>query len=111
MQKGQSIKEVVQKLKANGFSQMPVLDADNKPAGMIHEVDLLHALMDGRATASDSIDANVAPLQGVVAPETPIAKLAEVFAEDNVAVVREGSRLLGIVTKIDYIEFLEQRVR
>ncbi len=53
----------------------------------------------------------MAPLQGVVAPESPLTKLADIFAEDNVAVVKEGSRLLGIITKIDYIEFLEQRVR
>ncbi len=110
-QKGQTIKEVVHKLKDNGFSQMPVIDADLKPVGMIHEVDLLHALMDGRAKAQDPIDAHVAPLQGVVAPEAPLSGLADIFAADNVAVVREGSRLLGIITKIDYIEFLEQRVK
>jgi cystathionine beta-synthase len=111
VQKGQTIKAAVQKLKDNGFSQMPVLDHDSKPAGMIHEVDLLHALMDGRSHPQDPIDSNVAPLQGVVAPESPLTKLADIFAEDNVAVVKEGSRLLGIITKIDYIEFLEQRVR
>ena len=111
VQKGQTIKAVVQKLKDNGFSQMPVLDQEQKPAGMIHEIDLLHALMDGRSKPLDTIDANVAPLQGTVAPETALSKLADIFAEDNVAVVKEGSRLLGIITKIDYIEFLEQRVR
>ena len=90
---------------------MPVLDAESKPAGMIHEVDLLHALLEERAKPGDPIDALVAPLQGAVSPDSPLSKLADIFGDDNVAVVKEGSRLLGIVTKIDYIEFLEQRVR
>jgi cystathionine beta-synthase len=59
----------------------------------------------------DPLDALVAPLQGVVTPETPLSKLAEIFADDNVAVVLEGQRPVGIITKIDYIDFLGQRLR
>ena len=35
------------------------------------------------------IDPLVAPLQGVVSPETTLSRLREVFAQDNVAVVKE----------------------
>ncbi|MBS1152511.1 MAG: Cystathionine beta-synthase, partial [Myxococcaceae bacterium] len=47
-----------------------------------------------------------APLQGVVTPETSITTLRNVFAQDNVAVVREGQKVTAVVTKIDLIEFL-----
>ncbi len=109
--KGEKVATVVADMKVHGISQMPVVDGDGAAVGMIHEVDLLHGLLDGRVKAHDPIDALVAPLQGVVTPDTPLARLAEIFSEDNVAVVRDGQRPVAILTKIDYIDFLGQRLR
>ncbi len=109
--KGEAIEGVVARMKEVGISQMPVCDASGHAVGMIHEVDLLHGLLEGRVRSHEPIDALVAPLQGVVTADTPIAELQKVFAEDNVAVVRDGERPIGIITKIDYIEFLSQRLR
>ncbi len=43
--------------------------------------------------------------------ETPIAALRDIFNQDNVAVVKEGARVVGIVTKIDLIDFLGAHLR
>jgi cystathionine beta-synthase len=83
-----------------------VLAADGTALGMIHEYDLLNGLIGGSYKLTDPIDALIAPLQGVVTPETTIPQLRQVFAQDNVAVVREGQKITGIVTKIDLIEHL-----
>jgi cystathionine beta-synthase len=107
--RGEKIGEVVTEMKKHGISQMPVVSKEGAAEGMIHEYDLLNAVIAGRHKLSDSIDPIVAPLQGVVSPETSIGKLRDVFAEDNVAVVREGQRVVAIVTKIDLIEFLAAR--
>ena len=104
--KGEKIGEVIEAMKQHGISQMPVVSADGGAVGMIHEYDLLNALLGGTHKRSDPIDPIVAPLQGVVNPQTPISRLRDVFAEDNVAVVREGQKVVAIVTKIDLIEFL-----
>jgi cystathionine beta-synthase len=109
--KGEKIDAVVRVMKEHGISQMPVCDATGAAMGMIHEVDLLHGLLDGRVKSHDPVDALVAPLQGVVTPGTPLSKLQDIFAEDNVAVVVEGQKPVGIITKIDYIDFLGQRLR
>src|SRR5262249_61276884 len=108
--KGESIGEVVDVMRRHGISQMPVLAADGSAEGMIHEYDLLNALIAGRHKLMEPIDPIVAPLQGVVSPETPLSQLREVFAQDNVAVVKEGQRVVAIVTKIDLIEFIASRV-
>ena len=42
-----------------------------------------------------------------VDPESPYHR--DVFAQDNVAVVREGQKVTAVVTKIDLIEFLASR--
>ena len=85
---------------------MPVEEADGSAVGMIHEYDLLNAMVAGTHRQADPIDGIVSPLQGVVTLDSLIENLRQVFAEDNVAVVREGRRVVAIVTKIDLIEYL-----
>jgi cystathionine beta-synthase len=104
--RGEKIGQVIQEMKKHGISQMPVVEADGKAVGMIHEYDLLNGVVAGTHKLNDAIDQIIAPLQGVVTPETTLAKLREVFAQDNVAVVREGQKVTAVVTKIDLIEYL-----
>jgi cystathionine beta-synthase len=107
--RGEKIGEVIETMKKNGISQMPVTEADGSSVGMIHEYDLLNALVSGNYRLGDPIDVLIMPLQGVVTNETTIAQLRQVFSQDNVAVVRQGQKVAAIVTKIDLIEYLAGR--
>jgi cystathionine beta-synthase len=107
--KGEKIESVVKRMKEKAISQMPVVDAQDRAVGMIHEIDLLNALITGANKMSSPIDSVVAPLQGVVGLDTPLSQLREIFAEDNVAVVKEHEKVLGIITKIDLIDYLAER--
>ncbi|HYV44630.1 MAG TPA: pyridoxal-phosphate dependent enzyme [Myxococcaceae bacterium] len=108
--RGDRIDKVVEVMRKHGISQMPVTEPDGAAYGMIHEYDLLNALIAGSHKLGDTIDGIVTPLQGVLTPDASIQKLREVFAQDNVAVVREGTKVVAIVTKIDLIEHLAARV-
>jgi cystathionine beta-synthase len=105
------VEAVVKRMRENDISQMPVLDDSGRAIGMIHEYDLLNFLIEGKHRLSEVVDPLVQPIQGVVGPETPIARLREIFNDDNVAVVKEGEKVTGILTKIDLIEFLGQRLK
>jgi cystathionine beta-synthase len=105
------VEVVVKMMKDHDISQMPVVDDSGRAIGMIHEYDLLNFLIEGKHRLSEVVDPLVQPLQGVVGPETPVGKLREIFNDDNVAVVKEGDRVTGIVTKIDLIEFLGERLK
>ena len=107
---GQHIDEVVDAMRRHGISQMPVKDAAGRAVGMIHEYDLLNALVAKTQRFSDAIDPLVAPLQGVVSPEASLSALRDVFSQDNVAVVKEHEQVVAIITKIDLIEFLAARM-
>ncbi len=104
--RGDKVSALTERLKKEGVGQMPVVEADGSAVGMIHEHDLLSGLIDGSHKMGDAIDKLVQPLQGVVTPETGISKLKDIFAQGNVAVVREGQKVTAIVTKMDLIEFL-----
>jgi cystathionine beta-synthase len=105
------VESVVKRMRDHDISQMPVVDDEGRAIGMIHEYDLLNFLIEGKHRLSEVVEPLVQPLQGVVTPETPIARLRNIFNDDNVAVVKEGDRVTGILTKIDLIEFLGQRLK
>lgn len=103
--------EVALRMKQYGISQLPVIDRATKAAvGMVHEYDLLDSMLSGKLGRDQTIEKLVAPLQGRVTLDTPVARLKEVFAQDHVAVVMQGERALGVVTKIDLIDYLGSRV-
>jgi len=97
---------VVERMKREGVSQMPVMTEAGETVGMIHEADLLSLLLDRRHGLDEPIEAAVHPLQGFVRPDTSISALRDVLVADNVAVVRDGDRIVGILTRIDLIEHL-----
>ncbi len=107
----EKVEAVVKRMRDNDVSQLPVVDETGRVMGMIHEYDLLNFLVEGKHRLSEVVDPLVQPVQGVVGPDTPIARLREIFNDDNVAVVKEGEKVTGIITKIDLIEFLGERLK
>src|SRR5229473_1231134 len=95
-------------MKGYGVSQLPVVDGD-KPVAMLHEVDLLQALLEGRHELDEPVSAVMKPIDGVVTLRTPVSRLRELFAKDQVAIVKDGDQVAAIVTKIDLIEWLAAR--
>lgn len=105
------IEDIVQKLMANRISQMPVIDEGELPIGMVHESDLLNFLIQGEHKLKEPVRGAMAPLVGVIPLEAPVVQLRNVFDEDNVAVVLDRGKVVGIVTKIDLIDFLGKKLR
>jgi len=103
-------RHAVDLMKEHGFSQLPVIEKGNKPIAMLHEVDLLQALLEGRHKLDEPISAVMKPLAGVVTLRTPVSRLKDLFATDHVAIVKDGDQLAAILTKIDLIEWLGARV-
>jgi len=105
------VESVVKRMREHDVSQMPVVDDAGRAIGMIHEYDLLNFLLEGKHRLSEIVEPLVQPLQGLVTLDTPVSRLREIFNDDNVAVVKEGEKVTGIVTKIDLIEFLGDRMK
>ena len=105
----ESLKEAIARLKREGISQMPVVSQDGEPIGMVHEIDLLGAIVDGTHSRTDKVQGLVKPLQGVIDPDANIEQLRTILSADNVAVVVTGGKCVGIITKIDLIDYLSRR--
>ena len=105
----ESIASVAKRMAELGFSQMPVRNANGSCNYMVHELDLLRALANGTCRADENVMLAAAALQGQVAPDDSLSKVQLIFDDNNIAVVFENHEVVGIITKIDVVEFLAAR--
>jgi cystathionine beta-synthase len=103
------VNAVVRRLRENDVSQVPVVDSTGKAVGMAHESDVLHFLLDGKHRPTEPVKNAMAPVEGVVALDTPIEDLRRILDQGNVGVVVDRGAIVGIVSKIDVIDFLTRR--
>ncbi len=102
---------VIKRMKEHGISQLPVVDDEGCYAGVVTESELLQHLFlqehqEGE-TIGDVIDQETAAPLGI---GTPLSELTGIFGQQKVAVVVEDHRPVGIVTKIDLIDYLAARI-
>jgi len=90
-------------------SQLPVLD-EGRLIGLIDESDLLEAVEDRRQDqrfkqpVSAAMTAKLHTLQA----HEPLDALLPIFERDEVAIVMEGKEFLGLITRIDLINYLRR---
>ncbi|MDB5039193.1 MAG: Cystathionine beta-synthase, partial [Bacteriovoracaceae bacterium] len=102
-------KDCIARFKEHGISQMPVVNADDSLYGIIAEYDLLNAVIGGSANLNKPIDPFVVRKVDTVDLETPIQKVQELLKMDKVPVVVDQKKVLGVITKIDLLEFFVNR--
>ncbi|MGA9342353.1 MAG: pyridoxal-phosphate dependent enzyme [Rhodanobacteraceae bacterium] len=98
------------RMKLYDVSQLPVIDGDNI-VGLLDESDLLlHVFGDETRFTDPVATAMVSRLQ-VLDVKSPIEALLPVFAEGHVAIVMDGEKFLGLITRIDLLNYLRRRVQ
>ena len=104
--------DVIALLKAHDISQVPVLEADGRLAGLVTEVDLLKHMLDNRHvhSANESVAEIASPTEATFASTAPLEMALPAIMDGQVALVMEGERPVGILTKIDLLDFMAQRM-
>jgi cystathionine beta-synthase len=102
------VRDVVATLKSLGISQLPVLE-NGKLRGIVAEVDLLRHLVSGAGTLDSPIAGLIESDYATVSPETKIELLQSVLSDAKLAIVTESEGVVGLITKIDLIDFLAKR--
>jgi cystathionine beta-synthase len=106
----EALGDVVSRMSEMGISQMPVrTSAESAPLLMIHELDILQGLVSGRCTPKDPVSCVAKALEGQVSLDDPLTKVQRVFDDHNVAVVVDKGNVVGIISKIDVVQFLAAR--
>ena len=90
-------------------SQLPVLE-DGKIVGIIDESDLLLAVYRHQDRFAAPVRDFMTPRLEVIEPSASIDALLPIFRADRVALVVDGEEFLGLITKIDLINHLRQKL-
>ncbi len=104
----QKVGDIVALMKKHSISQLPVIQKE-KLIGLISEVDLLSAMLEGDAKER-TIEHYVDQDYKAISPDTGISELSEIFKKGKIAVVLENEKVVGITTKIDLIDYLARKV-
>ncbi|MDE2225263.1 MAG: pyridoxal-phosphate dependent enzyme [Xanthomonadaceae bacterium] len=97
------------RMKLYDVSQLPVMEGD-KIAGIIDESDLLlHVYGDEKKFLDPVSTAMITELQ-TLGVKASIEDLLPVFEHGRVAIVMDGERFLGLITRIDLLNYLRRRV-
>ena len=102
------VREVIDTMKSHGISQVPVLE-NGKLRGMVQEVDLLRHLVQGHGTLDSNISGIIESDYATVTLSTKVELLQGVLNDAKIAIVLDREAVVGVVTKIDLIDFLARR--
>ena len=101
----------VETMKERGISQVPVLDQE-RLAGILTESDVLQGLVAQQWQLGTKVAEAMCRRVSTVTEHTPASMLPEIFGRGEVAIVIDGSqKVLGLLTKIDLVEYLTQTER
>lgn len=107
-----NLRTVFARMRASEVSQIPVVEGD-RIVGLVDESDLLGAVLtlgESRAFDRPVREVMVTRLETISA-DAPIRDLVPLFKKDFVAIVMEGERFLGLVTRIDLINHFRIAMR
>lgn len=107
------VSAVIDRMKDKGISQLPVTDDAGWIKGIISEGSILTALYEGRLKAADVIESLVDSSIEFVTPEDPIEKVTRLVTAGKTPLVsdrRQPNELLTIITKIDLLSYLGNKV-
>lgn len=97
------------RMKLYDFQQLPVLDGD-KVVGIIDESDILLSVYGDEARFKSPVrDAMTSKLDTLQA-DAPISRLMPIFDRGHVAIVEQGERFLGLITRYDLLNYLRRRM-
>jgi cystathionine beta-synthase len=106
------LSEVVAILKKHDISQIPVVNDAGILIGVVTEMDLLDHLVHGAHVhdPAETIAGIVNPNVVTVTPDSSVEQVLAAFERGKVITVTENDRPIGILTKIDLIDYLTQKM-
>lgn len=99
-----------QRMKLYDVSQLPVMDGD-RIVGILDESDVLLHVYGDEARFRDPVSTAMVEKLEKIGVASPVEALLPVFDRGHVAIVVDGERFLGLITRIDLLNYLRRRVQ
>jgi cystathionine beta-synthase len=96
------------RMKLYDVSQLPVIRDENL-VGILDESDLLLAVAESSRRFADPVSTAMVTDLTEIDVNAPFAELMPIFARDFVAIVMDGKRFLGLITRVDLLNYLRRK--
>ena len=107
MRPQETLGTVYQRMKLYDVSQLPVMEGD-EIVGIIDESDVLMKVFGHAEAFADSVDSAMTSNLEFLDVKTPIDQLLPIFDDGKVAIVKEEGKFLGLITRIDLLNYLRR---
>ena len=97
-----------QRMKLYDVSQLPVL-RDGRIVGIVDEEDILAEVYDNPDHFNEPVTEAMESHLVTVPPSASVEQLMEIFKRGMVAIVVDGDEFLGLITRIDLLNWLRRR--
>ena len=98
-----------QRMKMYDVSQLPVMDGESI-VGIVDESDVLMHVYGNQERFKDTVASAMVTELTLLQVTEPMEALLPVFDRGQVAIVVDGKRFLGLITRIDLLNYLRRRV-
>lgn len=99
-----------QRMKLYDVSQLPVMDGD-RLVGIVDESDVLLHVYGDEARFRDPVSTAMVSKLDRLDVKSPVEALLPVFDRGQVAIVMDGEAFLGLITRIDLLNYLRRRAQ
>ena len=99
-----------QRMKLYDVSQLPVMQGDSI-VGIVDESDVLLHVYGDESRFRDPVSTAMVSKLDKIDVSSPIESLLPVFDRGHVAIVVDGDRFIGLITRIDLLNYLRRRVQ
>jgi cystathionine beta-synthase len=96
------------RMKLYDVSQLPVMK-DGRIVGIVDEEDILLEVVDNPGHFAEPVTEAMERHLVTVPPDASIGQLVEIFKRGLVAIVVDGERFLGLITRIDLLNWLRRK--
>ena len=105
-----SLTVAYQRMKMYDVSQLPVMDGD-RIVGIVDESDVLLHVYGDESRFQDPVSTAMVSKLNILDVTAPMESLLPVFDRGHVAIVTDGPRFLGLITRIDLLNYLRRRAQ
>jgi len=98
------------RMRDSDVSQLPVVDQNGRPVGFIDESDVLVKVHRDSTHFNDPVQNAMTNKLETLPPTAKINDLLEVFDRGRVAIVMDGGKFLGLITRTDLLSYLRRHM-
>ncbi|MBA2242918.1 MAG: pyridoxal-phosphate dependent enzyme [Chthoniobacterales bacterium] len=105
-----SLLTAFKRMRSADVSQVPVLDESGRAVGILDESDLLVKVHSDPAQFNETVQSAMTDKLETLSPSAKMQDLLAVFNRGRVAIVMDGSKFLGLITRTDLLSYLRRHM-